>query len=132
MVHSFVDRDMVMRYHWGCAVGHIYCYSTKMQHPEHMSTSASPTMEDGEIDQDSVECEDDTEIRADIELDDGMECAGLEEMDESGCDDDDDCWSDTSSHSDSGREEGVDDLDDQELLEMDDMYGGSHYIEQYE
>jgi hypothetical protein len=24
--HSFVDRDMVMRYHWGLAVGHKYTY----------------------------------------------------------------------------------------------------------
>jgi hypothetical protein len=23
-----VDRDMVMRYHWGCAVGHVYSHPT--------------------------------------------------------------------------------------------------------
>ena len=24
---SFVDRDMVMRYHWGLGVGHVYSHS---------------------------------------------------------------------------------------------------------
>lgn len=29
----FADRDVVMRYHWGKAVGHIYSYSTSVSSP---------------------------------------------------------------------------------------------------
>jgi len=25
-MHRFVDRDMIMRYHWGLAVGHVYTH----------------------------------------------------------------------------------------------------------
>jgi hypothetical protein len=25
-IHRFVDRDMVMRYHWGLGVGHVYSH----------------------------------------------------------------------------------------------------------
>ncbi|KAG6825349.1 hypothetical protein H0H92_004011 [Tricholoma furcatifolium] len=30
--HSFVDRDMLMRYHWGLAAGHAYCRTTSSRH----------------------------------------------------------------------------------------------------
>jgi hypothetical protein len=25
-IHRFVDRDMVMRYHWGLGIGHVYSH----------------------------------------------------------------------------------------------------------
>ncbi|KAG6830763.1 hypothetical protein H0H92_014844 [Tricholoma furcatifolium] len=31
-INRFVDRDMLMRYHWGLAAGHTYCRSTSSRH----------------------------------------------------------------------------------------------------
>lgn len=32
-VHRFVDRDMLMRFHWGLAVGHVYTHRLKRDNP---------------------------------------------------------------------------------------------------
>jgi len=44
----FVDRDMVMRYHWGMAVGHVYTHAT----PNNICRQATTTDENttGDLD----------------------------------------------------------------------------------
>ena len=31
MIPRFVDRDMVMRYHWGLGVGHVYTHNQRVE-----------------------------------------------------------------------------------------------------
>ena len=31
MISRFVDRDMVMRYHWGLGVGHVYAHNRRVE-----------------------------------------------------------------------------------------------------
>lgn len=50
--HRFVDRDMVMRYHWGLGVGHIYSHDTTT-HPlatVPLTSSPKPTTASGSQD----------------------------------------------------------------------------------
>jgi|ERR1700722_1837797 len=43
VLYRFLDRDMVMRYHWGVAVGHLYTHGhiVCLQTPEPMETVSS-------------------------------------------------------------------------------------------
>ncbi|KZP06410.1 hypothetical protein FIBSPDRAFT_764436 [Athelia psychrophila] len=51
-VDRFVDRDMLMRFHWGLAVGHVYTHRSKCDNPSiswphnHRRTSASEATHD--------------------------------------------------------------------------------------
>ena len=39
MVSSFVDRDMVMRYHWGLGVGHTYVHGIDNEVPQNETSN---------------------------------------------------------------------------------------------
>ena len=49
-VSSFVDRDMVMRYHWGLAIGHIYTHNRSQY--SRKNPAASPANADTPLDSD--------------------------------------------------------------------------------
>lgn len=57
--HRFVDRDMVMRYHWGLGVGHIRIHSCSPSHPESSSQciQVSPSQHIGGNDSPEPDCE---------------------------------------------------------------------------
>lgn len=53
MAHRFVDRDMLMRFHWGLGVGHTYSHfrdgaanqaESTQDHDSHITTNTSPTV----------------------------------------------------------------------------------------
>ena len=46
MVSSFVDRDMLMRYHWGLGIGHQYAHTTASIEISSQSHSNGRDMED--------------------------------------------------------------------------------------
>lgn len=102
--YSFVDRDMMMRFHFGLAVGHVYA------HPR-----ATPSAPD-----------DDTQDNEDLDLEDeNSDLEDLEKYSDNGSDiDDDDLESEDSDPGLAGIPEVVDDL---EFEEFDDMYGPNNY-----
>lgn len=71
----FVDRNMLMQFHFGLGVGHIYFhYRVTQAGPQHASTSLQPSLTDGveepanNVEVDEYEYEDDgTEDGLDIE-----------------------------------------------------------------
>jgi hypothetical protein len=51
-----VDRDMVMQYHWGCAVGHVYSHPTPSpSQPQSQTERRSQDISDGMDDSTTVE-----------------------------------------------------------------------------
>jgi hypothetical protein len=107
---SFVDRDMVMRYHWGLSVGHIYGHECAQarESQKGATTTWYPNLH-------NTGREDDPEI-------DGAE-------DNTDASDDEDFGSDSGINSDSSDTGDFDDDEvhgDAELLEMDEMYGDSY------
>ena len=60
---SFVDRDMLMRYHWGLGVGHMYAHSTASTGPPSRSTSQqSQPLHSKAHDAEDHKCHDDDEV----------------------------------------------------------------------
>lgn len=43
-VPRFVDRDMVMHYHWGLVVGHVYTHVVGSDLPQMATTNSSTTV----------------------------------------------------------------------------------------
>ena len=111
-----------MRYHWGLAIGHLYTYESSTLHDRDGITDFLSQLEDGkdletepangDINEEEVSAAADGHVHAAEDLDDG---------DESGSDND----------SDEALAEGCDD-DEEQLLEMDDMYGDIQDLEVYE
>ena len=122
---------MVMRYHWGFAVGHTYCNTSV---PQHESATAQPFGEETTNGRTDVEPENDDDMtHADAVIDvEPLEAAELTDNQDSGEDDDswDDSMWDSSTHG--SDKEDLDDISDQELLDLDDMYGDSQYVEAYD
>jgi hypothetical protein len=113
---SFVDRDMVMRYHWGLAIGHPYAHKPSQScDPNNAEESSAgntgPSTDHAEI-EGIDDLHGDSDVYKDIQVDEAEE-----EGDEEGDDDDDDDDSD-----------GKEDYVDEELYEM---YGDSQDIEYY-
>jgi hypothetical protein len=117
---------MVMRYHWGRAVGHTYAYFSEAQNITPNSTTTDTT----EIREDGLETDVEREVDGvDMELNDNGEMEwedGNDDREDS--EEDDDMlganMSDESEEDDSG--------DENELLDMYEMYGDSQCIEYYD
>ncbi|KAH7904490.1 hypothetical protein BJ138DRAFT_1019091 [Hygrophoropsis aurantiaca] len=128
-VNRFVDRDMAMRYHIGLGVGHTYTtpghdHATKVngdfmpadgEHgPEEATGDSANPYEDGELE--DVEGSSDFKLADDDELDGRSNNSG-----------DADGWLDDDTDTDLDQEEcrssSEDDLDDELILAMGDMYG---------
>jgi hypothetical protein len=108
---SFVDRDMMMRYHWGQGVGHTYCRGSNIAARNSLLQIEQPE-DDGT---------NDLEVSGEYRLD-GLEVGG-EEMGnlvdalEYGMNE-----RENEQLAGSDEEVGQEDLDDDTLLEMADMY----------
>lgn len=103
LVSRFVDRDMLMRYHFGLGVGHTYATP-----PESTNKNGTTTIETGNYHQ-TEECGDG-----------GKETpAGENREEEPGADEDDNWLDDDRDDEESGDEFS----DDEEFLAREDMYG---------
>lgn len=107
MQQSFVDRDMVMRYHLGLAIGHTY------------QTNRSECTEETDPDPGSSDDDDDDNLQND-EL--ATEDRPVGDIPGSGSSDEDGSESGSNS-SDSERESSEEGYSDREFLAMDEMYG---------
>jgi hypothetical protein len=130
---SFVDRDMVMRYHWGLAVGHIYGHEFKFARELEQGTpSPSQPEKDGATDllPDLTDNEDIAELVLHPTVADLDRDIIPEELE--GDDDDSDSLDHTEGsdfNSDHGGKVYLDDSDEdpEELLDMYEMYGNSYW-----
>ena len=107
----FVDRDMLMRYHWGLAVGHIYSYGQRANIPTNSTTAQAFG---STTDADSGD-------EADPEAHDLIDDSNAENR-ELGFDNNEDDWIDESGEDDDGPV-GAEDDDDDVIVAMNDMYG---------
>jgi hypothetical protein len=109
---------MLMRYHWGLAVGHIYSHmESKSQHTHHIDSLHGRDVE-GAVDDDATQhIKEDSEGTAleRGEVDDDIVEKAISEQDEQD--------SDISNYGGGSGEDDVDDVDDVDLLEFDEMYG---------
>lgn len=100
-----------MRYHWGHAIGHMYAYDTYRSSEKTVAADRLP--DEGDADVDTYHSE--TERVGDDGEDSTSEPEGSE-----------------SSEEDDGDERDAEGWDDEELLAMHEMYGGTQDIEYYE
>lgn len=115
---SFVDRDMMMRYHWGLGVGHTYAYQ-----------QASPI---AEVDDNMNEEEEEDEVggsnsghgTAQCNVNFAFEVSGSAPPSDSSDDGDDLDPKGWDTEEDDLEDGGMRHEDDDELLALDDMYGG--------
>jgi hypothetical protein len=113
----FADRDMVMRYHWGLAIGHTYTHAAASDGSVvHVSTANSETHED-----DLALESDSASMPVDVLPPQNGENADQDDP-ELSFENREDNWTDV--------EEGDDDEengDDDEFLDLNDMYGLNSY-----
>jgi hypothetical protein len=149
--HRFVDRDMVMRYHWGLGVGHLYahCYGNPPQ-PCALNTATATVQQEEEnaddvvCDAADVHCDETMDLNQDDKLlasdDLPQDCASnsneLEredhESDRGSSSDDHDSDSNWETDSDDDSDLNSTDLEDDsdlDLIDYDDMFGGVQDIE---
>jgi hypothetical protein len=109
---------MVMRYHWGFAVGHID------SHGQSAGRARTPVTSNDYEDGPELETASSRHARPNAEID--VNDDGQLELDFGNRDDDD--WEDIEYLSDVSDEHGAEDLsDDDMLVAMDDMYGAGFY-----
>jgi len=129
----FVDRDMIMRYHWGLAIGHTYMHGNLQVDTSRLGEGVSDREEAENMDADGhttlAEHDEEDASMINVGNDKDAEAAVIPETEE-GTDDEcrDDCDYDVSDLDD---EEGSG-QDEEEQLELDEMYGESADIEYYE
>ena len=91
MVSSFVDRDMVMRYHWGLGVGHTYAYGRGVDNETNDGDERDPAANNHNKDihhtvpdaSDSDEnSEDEEHLVRDVENDGGSDSESRESVDD--------------------------------------------------
>src|SRR5712664_2190613 len=104
----FVDRDMLMRFHWGLAVGHVYAHQQPCTDPSVIWDESRSTLREDTISPNEKEMEDNA-----IGSDPGADNSGSES------DDDDYEPSDEDSEDDSEDESE----DNEDLLDTEEMYG---------
>lgn len=118
--YSFVDRDMLMRYHKDMGVGHIYSRLSHIQDDER------------DADMDGNDFIGPTE-KGDLEDSDEPEGSGSEEHLNTGDVNDEHANDDTdSSNTDSDSDEDTPDEDDELALEYDEMYGSASWDDDYQ
>lgn len=100
---SFVDRDMVLRYHWGHGLGHMYASTSRTED----ETQAHSTNVDFDFRDQAMDATSDRELPSLPEDEDGNSChSGDSSTDESG----------------SARVDESDEENTEELMELDEMY----------
>ena len=116
-LNSFADRDILMRYHWGLAVGHIYARGRAK--PHNKSRSTEPSDERSDIAEIGGEPESDlapVQTKGAMDDSDGSEDEdaefSLESRDKG----------DSPHSSDSEKENEPDSEDDERILAMEEMY----------
>lgn len=129
----FVDRDMVMRFHWGLGIGHLYSHQRGADSlASHPGEGINITLtDDEETVEDDGEIEEDEEVviaMSESQGDNLEQGSNDEEISNAGESSDTDGYS---SESDGG-EEYIDDDDDDDILEYDEMYGNSREYELYD
>jgi hypothetical protein len=106
-----------MRYHWGLAIGHKYCYDSAQIHAGNMENTTTTASDGSDSDGEPRHTGDQIDLHAgnyggeeepDMLSESGSEGSGGDERDEPGGD------------------------DDMELLAMDEMYGDSDELECYD
>ena len=126
---------MIMRYHWGLAIGHTYMHGDSQVDPSSSTEGASHGCDDEDIDSDGpatiAENEEEDGSAAVLENDDDDESAAIPENEDGT---DDECrrdYHDEEDVSDSGDEEESS-HDDEEQSALDEMYGEFVDMEFYE
>ena len=115
---------MVMRYHWGLAVGHIYTHAQMTSRVEQSKNGSTSATHDGDMDWDAMPTTSGSIMLAaeDFQEDGSDKDSQQAEQELSGYNDDELEYADLLSGDDDG--EGPEDCsDDDMLLAMDDMYG---------
>ncbi|KAF7969636.1 hypothetical protein HWV62_26769 [Athelia sp. TMB] len=127
-LNRFVDRDMVMRFHWGLGVGHVYTHHSTCKNasvykkwPSKAKTTSNHSTHDSAthaglneslVEDDSKALERETSQTQCVEKDDGSDSEDEKEVEEGNSDD---CQ-------DEDDQEDLDSGDEEELL-FHDMYG---------
>jgi hypothetical protein len=111
---------MMMRYHWGLGVGHVYSHG---QQAAGNSTTSTTAMQTVDIGADMGSVHEGIPERRQQGQDDGSDA----ENPELGFDNREDDWIDLREEDYEGELSGVDDEDEELMVAMDDMYG---FIEQ--
>jgi hypothetical protein len=117
-VFRFVDRDMLMRYHWGLAVGHVYSHARWPNIPANSITESSADEWDAmneDVHESRVQDQDAT---SNTDSDWENPELGFENRE-------DDCID--SGEDPESEPERVDDGDDELFVAIDDMYGFADY-----
>jgi hypothetical protein len=112
----FVDRDMLMRYHWGLGIGHVYSHGQRADAPAPPATQAVDDAFDNTAD---------TSYAAHEVILEGQDNDSNAENGELGFDNWEDDWVDEEYSEDELSQ--VDDEGDELILAMDSMYGAIDY-----
>jgi hypothetical protein len=118
LIHSvsFVDRDMMMRYHWGLAVGHLYAYRKLVILPDAEDSNSHENQKEWSGDEGDVPLWDTPNAAVEGS---GSPPPSDCESNNSDTDDLDETWELDSE----GEDTDGDEMEDEELLAMEDMYG---------
>jgi hypothetical protein len=131
----FVDRDMLMRYHWGLAIGHLYTHgqATPADLDKRVSDNAPPNIEPEDLGDFTASSRMDAGVRPDLE----PAAEQIFSRQEEHCDMDhgpsagDDCDGEGDSEwLDTGSEVADDDVDMEREGETDDEFEASMMIEE--
>ena len=114
----FVDRDMVVRYHWGLGIGHVYSHGQGTANITTTSVQAPDVTTDNSVGINALEDGNDFDV-------DNPEDGNDFDVDnpELGLEDREDDLGEEDDREDEPQIDCDDDEDDEQLVAMDDMYG---------
>jgi len=132
--HRFVDHNMIMRYHWGLAIGHTYMHGylqvSTSGSSERVSHREDEDMDDADGHTTIAENEEEATFVTDLENDEDAGSVTISENEERT---DDECSDDSyEGMSDFSDKDESDDDDDDEHLALDEMYGEGADVEYYD
>jgi hypothetical protein len=116
MYFRFVDRDMVMRYHWGMGVGHVYSHGQAVV----PNTSATTQIPNITTDANSV-----NEAALEPQIP-NQDCESDGEDPELGFNNCEDDWTDSEEDLEDELNR-VEEDEDEQIFAMDDMFGFAHH-----
>ena len=135
----FVDRDMLMRYHWGLAVGHVYAHHRSSTHagvlwPRTRHQDTDTDTHDAPFMREDNHSEREVDVNAEIQADQyGTAPADARSEDDSisECGENTDGEGTGSGSSQNGSDRGSESNSgsDQALLDLEEMYGDTWYDE---
>jgi hypothetical protein len=119
---SFVDRDMMMRYHWGLGVGHLYSHQPIHSHDGGTTATALMIDHDSDRDDDGIQDRDSDSINMDpignLISDEHLDDDDAAPVNEEDCDEDL-AWSGPRIESDNSDPEGDEGYNDDEFVNLD-------------